>query len=132
MRERERERGGWGGLHPGVCAGLMKAVCLAARGDREKEREREGGGGCGLHPGVCAGLMNAVWSAASGDGVPCVGHPAGCASTTSSQQCLTPEDSVTCSEHCAHARRQCNTLSLTCLAIRLYTFLLEHTFVKVG
>ncbi|XP_076462162.1 protein patched homolog 1-like [Babylonia areolata] len=55
----------------------------------------------------------------------------GCGSTTSSQQCLTPEDGLTCSDHCAHARQQCQTLSLTCLAVRLYTFLLEHTFVKV-
>ena len=47
----------------------MKAVWLAARGDRarERERERERGGGCGLHLGVCAGLMKAVWLAARGD-----------------------------------------------------------------
>lgn len=55
----------------------------------------------------------------------------GCPSTTSSQQCLTPDDSLSCGEHCAHAQKECMTLSLTCLAVRLYTFLLEHTFVKV-
>ncbi|KAK7490526.1 hypothetical protein BaRGS_00018312 [Batillaria attramentaria] len=55
----------------------------------------------------------------------------GCPSTTSSQQCLTPDDGLTCGEHCAHAQKECMTLSLTCLAVRLYTFLLEHTFVKV-
>ncbi|XP_076440508.1 protein patched homolog 1-like isoform X2 [Babylonia areolata] len=55
----------------------------------------------------------------------------GCPSTTSSQQCLTHEEGVTCGEHCAQARRHCHALSLTCLALRLYTFLLERTFVKV-
>ncbi|KAK7100530.1 hypothetical protein V1264_023464 [Littorina saxatilis] len=56
---------------------------------------------------------------------------AGGVSTTSSQQCLTPEDGLTCGDHCAHARKECMTVSLTCFALRLYTFLLEHTFVKV-
>lgn len=56
---------------------------------------------------------------------------AGCPSTTSSQQCLTSEDTVTCSDHCKHAHKECRSMTLTCLSIRLYTFLLDHTFVKV-
>ncbi|PVD22694.1 hypothetical protein C0Q70_15950 [Pomacea canaliculata] len=55
----------------------------------------------------------------------------GCPSTTSSQQCLTSEDTVTCSDHCKHAHKECRSMTLTCLSIRLYTFLLDHTFVKV-
>ncbi|KAL8598952.1 hypothetical protein ACOMHN_006762 [Nucella lapillus] len=56
----------------------------------------------------------------------------GCQSTTSSQQCLTHEElGLSCQDHCAMARRHCHTLSLTCLAVRLYTFILERTFVKV-
>ncbi|KAL8597752.1 hypothetical protein ACOMHN_001711 [Nucella lapillus] len=52
-------------------------------------------------------------------------------STTSSQQCLTSEDGLTCGQHCGHAKAQCHTVSLTCMALRLYSWILQHTFVKV-
>ncbi|ESO92335.1 hypothetical protein LOTGIDRAFT_71238, partial [Lottia gigantea] len=55
----------------------------------------------------------------------------GCSSTTSSRQCLTPDDGVTCKEKCVQAQRECLTWSLTCLATNYYGPFLQKTPVKV-
>ncbi|XP_050403061.1 protein patched homolog 1 isoform X2 [Patella vulgata] len=77
---------------------------------------------------------HAITELASNEGNFVVRNPnaaTGCPSTTSSRQCLTPEESVTCKERCVKAQRECLSWSLTCLATNYYGPFLQKTPVKV-
>ncbi|CAG5128611.1 unnamed protein product, partial [Candidula unifasciata] len=54
-----------------------------------------------------------------------------CPSTTSSRQCLTPEDTTSCRERCMQVQHECFTWTLTYLAAHVYAPFLQRTFVKV-
>ncbi|XP_069128023.1 protein patched homolog 1-like [Argopecten irradians] len=57
--------------------------------------------------------------------------PSLCQSTTSSRQCLTPDDRVSCRERFAQAQRECLSLSLTSFATRRVGPFLKKPPVKV-
>ncbi|BFZ16560.1 hypothetical protein BsWGS_19599 [Bradybaena similaris] len=54
-----------------------------------------------------------------------------CPSTTSSRQCLTPEDTTSCRERCMLVQHECFSWTISCLAARIYAPFLQRTFVKV-
>ncbi|KAK3091489.1 hypothetical protein FSP39_020198 [Pinctada imbricata] len=54
-----------------------------------------------------------------------------CPSTTSSQQCLTPNDDITCKEKFAHLQRRCLSSTLTTIARNMYAPFLKKSYVKV-
>ncbi|KAH9499847.1 Protein patched 1 [Bulinus truncatus] len=54
-----------------------------------------------------------------------------CPSTTSSRQCLTPDNTISCKDRCVKAQKECLTWTLTCLAAKVYAPFLQRTFVKV-
>ncbi|XP_064605910.1 protein patched homolog 1-like [Liolophura sinensis] len=57
--------------------------------------------------------------------------PSVCPSTTSSQQCLAPAESVTCGQRCLQVQKECASWSLTGLATNYYAPFLQKTYVKV-
>nr|KAI8754123.1 protein patched-like protein 1-like [Biomphalaria glabrata] len=54
-----------------------------------------------------------------------------CPSTTSSRQCLTSDNGISCKDRCVKAQKECLTWTLTCLAAKVYAPFLQRTFVKV-
>ncbi|XP_041359146.1 protein patched homolog 1-like isoform X2 [Gigantopelta aegis] len=60
-----------------------------------------------------------------------VSLPSACPSTTSSQQCLAPDEVVTCKDRCVQAQRECLTWSLTCFATNVYGPSIQRTPMKV-